>query len=100
MSLTVAEDLRAPSPTLVELGLETHMADASDLIVGAFALEVFADLTYIGDTKPTEVRDALRIIANEARNVAEHPTSKFGRRELWIELDEHTRDSGLDITAS
>lgn len=100
MSVTVAEDLRAPSQTLLELGLDTYKKDAAALIIGALAVEVFADVTYPGDTKPTKVSDALRIIANEARNVAEHPTSELSRRDLWIELDEQTRVNGLDITAS
>jgi hypothetical protein len=96
--MTIAESMCVPSPVLLELGLEAPTASADDLIAGAFAVAVYFDQEYPGDTKPANVQLGLSNIAHEVKNVIEHPTSPNGRRELWTELNFHTRYNGLDFT--
>lgn len=98
MNVTIAESLLYPSPTLLELDLETPAAEAIDLIAGAFAVAVYFDQMYPGETKPENVRVGLASVAHEVKNVIENPTSTYGKRELWTELNFHSRYNGLDLT--
>jgi len=96
--MTIAESMCVPSPVLLELGLEAPTASADDLIAGAFAVAVYFDQVYPGDTKPANVQMGLASVAHEVKNVVEDPTSTNGRRDLWTELNYHTRYNGLDFT--
>lgn len=98
MNLSIAEALQVPSPTLIELALDTHEVDASELVAGAFAVAVYFDQLYPGDSKPDNVALGLASIAHEVLNVVLEPQSDFAKKELWAELNFHTRYNGLNMT--
>lgn len=98
MGETNFDILHKPSKTLVELEIPSSKVDAQELIAGAFAVSVYFNQLFPGDTKPENVNTGLKNILHEVVNVINVPQSEYAKRELWYELNYHTSFNGLQFS--
>jgi hypothetical protein len=77
MSLSIAESLYATRPTLSEPGIEARTINVAELIAGTFAVTVYSDQIYSGETKPENVQFGLTGLAHEITNVIETPDRTY-----------------------